>query len=616
MLELGGALVLVILAVGLVLVRRRTVLRRARVQSPERRTYSELEREVLGAPPQLPRLRSGDDLPNAANTAVLAPPTKKRMDAGRTEEGPAWGAAAADGAVPALQYAVTWAQVDDHVFDAVAHMTHESVTSIADLGKVIKEHDWAAGSLFGPKLGLLREVKGHVAEFLARDHLDLAGHEVLMPPMANNPGFDLTVDGHALNVKAWQDAAHALRSHLSAHEGIPILLPHDATGIPDDAVHFSPEHGIDLAAAKEAGALAFVDDALSNADAADIAQNGLEAAAGHVPLHVPWITIAVSGFREVKLLTKGHTELKRAAWNVTVDAGTVGLGGAAGAKGGAAIGTLIAPGIGTLIGAVVGGIGGAFAGRKVANAVKQGPLDDARTEYERAATNFEDKRTSVVAEAETEWSQFEAAQRSALSARAAEIETHARSEVGALRESLDRQQMLTNQEATTVLDAARGELLMAVENARAAEAALPLWRRVWPDERAAEVMTAAEHAPLRLDEFEQQSKGVLNGRDHVSAEEVFDVALLASGAEQAARTHLTAVGVRRGQVLVQAERVVGEAAGRMLVERRKCADVMKKKRAETLKGIEAALERSLRRLRKARDELVSELRRNGVEVPV
>jgi hypothetical protein len=44
-------------------------------------------------------------------------------------------AALLDGAVPAADYLWTWSQVDDHLFQAISHMTHEAVDSMADLGR-------------------------------------------------------------------------------------------------------------------------------------------------------------------------------------------------------------------------------------------------------------------------------------------------------------------------------------------------------------------------------------------------------------------------------------------------------------------------------------------------
>ena len=44
--------------------------------------------------------------------------------------------------------------------------------------------------------GLHSELQGYVAEQLAAEHLQAHGHDVVFPDSANNPGWDISVDGH------------------------------------------------------------------------------------------------------------------------------------------------------------------------------------------------------------------------------------------------------------------------------------------------------------------------------------------------------------------------------------------------------------------------------------
>ena len=98
--------------------------------------------------------------------------------------------------------------------------------------------------------------------------------------------------------------------------------------------------------------------------------------------HIPVVTIAISSFREFKLLTEDKTDYISSLKNIALDAVGAGVGAAAGAKGGAAAGGVIGGPIGAAIGAFVGAVGGAIGGRYVTNKIKQKPLKKAIEAYE------------------------------------------------------------------------------------------------------------------------------------------------------------------------------------------------------------------------------------------
>ena len=99
--------------------------------------------------------------------------------------------------------------------------------------------------------------------------------------------------------------------------------------------------------------------------------------------HIPVVTIALSSFREIQLLSDDKTDFLTAAKNVALDAVGAGVGAAAGAKAGAAAGFFFGGPIAAAIGGLVSGIGGAVGGRAITNKIKVRALNEAIAEYER-----------------------------------------------------------------------------------------------------------------------------------------------------------------------------------------------------------------------------------------
>lgn len=116
-----------------------------------------------------------------------------------------------------------------------------------------------------------------------------------------------------------------------------------------------------------------------------------------------FITVALSGFREIKLLKNHDTDVTNAMKNFGLDVAGTGVGGSAGAALGVTIGSAIFPGVGTAIGALLGGIGGAIGGRKASNTVKEKPFRDALQAYEEIQSKAKEKATVAQAEAEKQY---------------------------------------------------------------------------------------------------------------------------------------------------------------------------------------------------------------------
>lgn len=97
--------------------------------------------------------------------------------------------------------------------------------------------------------------------------------------------------------------------------------------------------------------------------------------------HIPFITIAISSFREIDLLLQDKTDTMTSLKNIGLDAVGTGGGGLVGAKAGAILGSAFGP-VGTLVGGIIGGVGGAIGGRAITNNIKQEPLLNAIKEYQ------------------------------------------------------------------------------------------------------------------------------------------------------------------------------------------------------------------------------------------
>ena len=97
--------------------------------------------------------------------------------------------------------------------------------------------------------------------------------------------------------------------------------------------------------------------------------------------HFPYVTLFISGFREVNLLMNDKTSIETSLKNLGLDVAGTGLGAVGGGKIGALIGTAIVPGIGTAIGGAIGAIGGAIGGRFLSNKAKALPLNNAIESY-------------------------------------------------------------------------------------------------------------------------------------------------------------------------------------------------------------------------------------------
>ncbi|HET9954642.1 MAG TPA: hypothetical protein VFQ61_09060 [Polyangiaceae bacterium] len=512
-----------------------------------------------------------------------------------------WSAAVADGVVPALGVWAQWESVDHHVFQAFSHLAGEQIDGMADLLRVVDTKEYAIQSA-----GLLNKLLGHVGEWHARDHLASAGFSVSMPEATNAPGLDLWADGNAVNVKTVKDAAAAAYQHFGDYPDIPIIVPADAANIPSDALHFDPSSGFDSAALAGGDHLVVVDHALSHADVLDQSQNALDVLGDPGPhLHFPWITAALSGVREARLLVKGHTDLARAAKNVAVDTAAVGGGGAVGMKVGALVGAALGP-VGAVVGGIAGGLLGAIGGRSAANTVKRAPFEAARTEYEVALATYHATEAKLVAEAGATWERAQQEEGGALNTELRRLQGEFDSVLAEQARRLHRTAILEKNQAQELLLKAGTTLASVCDGNRVAlHALLPRWLWPWagllvPAHAQRLVQHGREHTRWQR-EVERVMRVWTGSASDTSA--CFDLLMATAGGEAAAEAHLAKAALARQRVVSAA----GQHHQRLLAQATQSRAVTVERLRQRWQKISAHVSLSL-------EEVVTTLRAKGADL--
>ena len=282
--------------------------------------------------------------------------------------------------------------VDEYVYEGMSRLSGENLDNIADLSTKVQsyEHDFWGGLTDSG----ISKVGGHIGEAYAADSLQSKGLDVQWAEESNQAGWDLLVNGHEMNVKIVADA-NSLSQHFNEYPDIPVIIPGDATNIPEDAINIGSEAGIEeLNQALSDGTenIIAVDPTLSGQDIMSHTEEATDFATGAVDAvdsFIPFITVGISGSREFKLLREGHTTIVDSAKNFGLDIAGTAVGSTIGAKTGAVIGSLIFPGVGTAIGGVIGGVAGAFFGRGKTDEVKKQALTEAFDNYKNEAQRFE-----------------------------------------------------------------------------------------------------------------------------------------------------------------------------------------------------------------------------------
>jgi hypothetical protein len=287
-------------------------------------------------------------------------PTDKRLFADNEHVGV--GAAASDGAIAGFHAAESLASIDTDVLQAIQASTTEHLHSLPSINDYIHDHFFDSPTESAE--GWLHRLEGYVAEQKAALALEQAGHTVEFAPHANQAGWDLLVDGHAVQIKEGITAAANTKEALLAHPDIPVYTDlRSAVEVSGPMVHGLPDLDHDAIVSATQDSLSGVPDAL-NPD-----------------FSIPVVTLLRSSWREIKLLCDGKTHIERAVKNVAIDTGGVGVGAWVGLKAGLAVGAAIPPAAGFF--AISGAIAGAMTGRKFAKNIRMAPFKKALVEFRR-----------------------------------------------------------------------------------------------------------------------------------------------------------------------------------------------------------------------------------------
>ena len=212
--------------------------------------------------------------------------------------------------------------VDKFVYEGMSKLTGENFDNIVDLSKKVQSYNhnfWDGLSDSG-----LSKLGGHIGESYAAETLQSKGLDVNWAQKSNQAGWDLLVDGHEINVKTVADA-NTLSKHFNDYPDIPVIIPGDATNIPEQALYISSESGfeeLDKIVKEGAENIVVVDPSLSAQEIMSHTEEATDFLTGAVEStesFIPFITMGLSSTREVRLLMKGHTSVLNSAKNLGLD---------------------------------------------------------------------------------------------------------------------------------------------------------------------------------------------------------------------------------------------------------------------------------------------------------
>jgi uncharacterized membrane-anchored protein YhcB (DUF1043 family) len=513
--------------------------------------------------------------------------------------------AAEIGAYATFDVVSGFAAIDKNVFEGMSHLRSEQISTLSDLSKVLKEYDHSTWS--GLSSGALVKVQGHIGESVVAQHLQSAGLKVDWPETSNNQGWDLAINGQHLDVKAAaKDAwSSSISNHFAEHPNIPVVVAGDALHIPHDALHFNSELGTGfdvLAKAMEHGGghQIFVDDALSNIDLHDHVQHATSTALGSPDVahhHFPFVTLALSGYKEVSLLFNDKTDPLTALKHVFLDTAGTGIGGLAGAKAGALIGCFFGP-IGAGLGVFVGGIAGAIAARTVTNDIKHQDFEDAKGSYEAATQRLRTQLSTEEASAKTQLSALRKSGQDCLLVESREIKETIEVRTTELQQWSDSSQVVYRCEGLPLTEDASNQIKALIDVLKEHARGHGIWRRwIWPhlpsmaDEMALRFL---RRVAMKLDEFSRR----LAIGESVSRNELFSL--------------LGVAGVVRPEVMSYLDAIYAVQSAR---QRQLQADVqsqmakLMEKRAQVVRGINETAEALAASIRTKLAPLIAERER-------
>lgn len=526
---------------------------------------------------------------------------------GRLEGAFAWGASTIDGLFPAGEVVLKWSSVDDHIFQAYEHLTHENIDNFADLLRLV---DIEKYKFYLP--GFQNMLRGHVGEFVVLEHLSEAGLDVEMPFASNEPGVDLTANGLEMNVKAVSNVSATAANHFENYPDIPIIVPMDARNIPTDAIHFDPSSTIDPSIFEIGKPEIYVDDALSLDGLDDQVSNATDVLGNPGPEgHIPWITLAFSVFREGNLLVKGNTNIQRSLKNILIDTSGVGGGGFIGMKAGGLVGAIGGP-VGVVIGGVIGAFTGALGGRATSNYIKQKPLREAEKRYKSAGEVY----SAAQADLSNVWQNVQGEEVEKLRVFGEEAKEKAKNQLGILRKQLDSMVWLDERKAKTLLASSRMNIEKKIEEERKElQKRVPFCFRPWAGLIApTEAQVLASHfKEFRV--WEKCAAEILKfwsiGEENTGR--CFDLVLATPDGSSAVDQYLEDVDKMRMSVIEAAGAINYETTRAVVLKRGETVSRLSSRWQAFQEQVETTMSPIIEDLRSTGENFRSELRSFGVE---
>lgn len=265
------------------------------------------------------------------------------------------------------------AAIDPKVIEAADFSRAEDLGGIFEFG-VFADRMHAMTGMAAEGAGY--NLKGYVAEQIVAARLVENGHQVELPDVSNEPGYDLLVDGAAFQVKCLS-GIEGLREHFATWPEIPVLANAELAGL---AEHFDPAWA-DRVFFVEGYDGALADDLLNQSLAAASQLNDLDTTF--------LVAAAVSAARNIHGWWRGQLSLSDLPLEVLLDGslrtGLVVTGGFTGQ----ALGLLVFGPAGAVIFGATGGIGALLGAGRIRTAAEEYLVREWRERVERSADLFE-----------------------------------------------------------------------------------------------------------------------------------------------------------------------------------------------------------------------------------
>lgn len=196
------------------------------------------------------------------------------------------------------------AAIDPHVIRAADFSRLDEIDGPVDFAFLLRNLDGAAAESIQ---GSVNHLKGYTAEQVVASQLEAAGHTVSIPDAANQPGFDLLVDGQPFQVKFHQ-SLDGIREHFGRYD-YPVIANAELAGD-------IPEEWADQVTSL---------DGVTNDLVQQITEDSVYFAGNLLNPHVVPFALVISGARVTMAYSRGGLSLAQAVEQVILD-GTVRAG--------------------------------------------------------------------------------------------------------------------------------------------------------------------------------------------------------------------------------------------------------------------------------------------------